>query len=147
MPLLGSLLRKTLVARFAQQMAMLLNTGIPFTEAIATARHGTRHRILAEELEAIQRAVEAGSDIAPALAKSRVFPPLVVHLVAVGQNAGELTEMLTQLKTGYQTEVNLAIGKFTAALEPALIVTLAGAIGFVIFATMMPILEATRVMQ
>ena len=147
LPLIGTLLRKMLVARFAQQMAMLLGTGIPFTEAVATVRRGTRHRILSDELEAIEGAVRAGSDIGPALANSQIFPPLVVHLVAVGQNTGELTEMLTQLRAGYETEVNLAISKFTAALEPALIVVLAGAIGFVIFATMMPILEATRVMQ
>ena len=147
MPLAGPLVRKTLIARFAQQMAMLLGSGVPFVEALATVRRGTRHRILAEELQAIEGALQAGSDIAPALAKSRIFPPLVMHLVAVGQNTGELTAMLGQLKTGYQTEVNLAVGRFTTALEPALIVVLAGGIGFIIFATMMPILEATRVMQ
>ncbi len=147
LPLLGPLLGKTLIARFAQQTAALLASAVPFTEALATVRRGTRHRVLAEELQALERAVEAGSDLAPALAGSRVFPPLVVHLVGVGQNAGELPQMLEQLRQGYETEVDLAVSRFTAALEPALIIVLAGLIGFVIFATMMPILEATRGIQ
>lgn len=147
LPLIGSLLRKALVARFAQQMTVLLSTGVPFVEALATVRSQTRHRVLASELEEVERAVGAGSDIAPTLSGSRVFPPLVAHLVGVGQNAGELPEMLQQLRQGYEAEVELAVTRFTAALEPALIIVLAAMIGFIVFATMMPILEATRSMQ
>ena len=65
----------------------------------------------------------------------------------VGQNSGELTDMLTQLKVGYETEVRLAVAKTTAVLEPVLIVIMSAVVGFVVFATMMPILEATRAIQ
>jgi len=147
MPLVGPLTAKTLVARFAQQMAMLLASGVPFTEAVAVVRRGSRNLVLADELAGVAEAVQAGSDIAPTLSGSRIFPPLVARLVAVGQNTGELTEMLAQLKTGYETEVNLALTKFTAALEPLLIILMASGVGFVIFATLMPILEVTKVMQ
>ena len=147
MPLIGPLLGKTLVAQFAQMTAMLLRSGIPFVEAIETVTQSTRNRVLREELAAIRAAVEAGQDVAPTLEGSRVFPPLVRHLVAVGQETGELPAMLAQLESGYATEVRLAVGRFSAALEPLLIVILAGLIGFVVFATMMPILEATRVMN
>lgn len=146
-PLIGTLVRKTLVARFAQQMALLLSTGIPFVEAVRLVRAGTRNVVLADELAAIEQRVEAGADIAPALAGSRVFPPVVVQLVAVGQSAGELPAMLGELRTAYETEVNLALAKFTAALEPILIVLLAGMIGFIIFATILPILQASEVMR
>lgn len=146
LPLVGSLTAKAVVAQFAQMTVMLLRAGVPFVEAMGVVRRSIRNRVLADELEAIQAAVEAGSDIAPALRGSRVFPPLVIHLMAVGQEAGELPAMLEQLRTSYEKEVRLAIGKFTAALEPLLIVVLAAVIGFVIFATLMPILEATRVM-
>ena len=64
--------------------------------------------------------------------------------MAVGQDSGELTQMLSALRARYETEVNLAIEKFTAALEPLLIVLLASAVGFVVFACVMPILETTR---
>ena len=112
-----------------------------------TVGRSIRNRVLRGELARITSAVEAGSDIAPTLAGSRIFPPLVQHLVAVGQDTGELAEMLGQLKTGYETEVRLAVSRFTSALEPLLIIILAGLIGFVVFATMMPILEATRIVS
>ncbi|NOX59333.1 MAG: type II secretion system F family protein [Planctomycetes bacterium] len=146
-PIAGSLIQKTLVARFAQQMTMLLGSGVPFIEAIRIVRNAEHHTLLVEELGGIERAIEAGSDIAPTLANSRVFPPLVVHLVAVGQSAGELPQMLDELRIGYETEVKIALTKFTAALEPLLIVVMAALIGFVIFATVMPILQVTEVMR
>ena len=146
LPLVGVLLRKQLVARFAQQMSMLLSTGIPFVEALRTVRATTRNAVLDVELASVERAVEAGSDIAPTLDGSRVFPPLVARLVAVGQSSGELPETLAQLRAGYEAEVKVAVTRFTAALEPLLIVVMGAVVGFVIFATLMPILQATRVL-
>lgn len=145
LPLLGVLTRKTLTAQFAQIMSLLLRSGVPFVKAVGVARQSIPNEVLARELESVQRAVEAGSDIAPALTGSRIFPPLVVHLVSVGQNTGELEHMMEQLRHGYENEVRLAIARFTAALEPVLIIILASVVGFVVFATMMPILQATRV--
>lgn len=145
-PMIGVLLRKTLIARFAQQMSMMLASGIPFVEALRLVRKSARNVILADELGAMESAVEAGSDIAPTLAESRIFPPLVAQLLAVGQDAGELTEVLDQLRIGYETEVRLAVARFTAALEPLLIIFMAGVVGFIVFATVMPILQATRSM-
>ncbi len=144
LPLFGTLRQKSLVAQFAQQMNLLLRTGVPFVEAVRCVQAETKNLLLAEELTAMAQAVDSGSDIAPTMAKSRIFPPVVAHLVAVGQDSGELTAMLSELKTRYDTEVRLAMGKFTAALEPLLIVLLAGGVGFVVFACLMPILEATR---
>lgn len=145
-PLLGHLVARAVIAQFAQMTVLLLRAGVPFVEAMALVRQSVRNRVLGDELQALGAAIEAGSDIAPSLRGSRIFPPLVVHLVAVGQETGELTEMLEQLRAGYETEVRLALTRFTAAFEPLLIVVLAALIGFVIFATLMPILEATRVM-
>jgi type II secretory pathway component PulF len=144
LPLVGPLVRKSVVARFAQQMAILLKTGVPFVEAVRTVAVLTSNVVLADELATIGTAVESGSDIAPTMKDSRIFPPVVVHLVAVGQHGGTLTELLDELRIRYETEVRLAMDKFTAALEPALIVLLAAAVGFVVFACLMPILEATR---
>lgn len=147
MPLAGTLIRKNLIAQFAQMMSLLLRNGIPFLESIRLAKETTPQVVLEEELAQVEQAVERGSDIAPALADSRVFPPLVVHIFNVGQEAGELTDMLTQLRESYATEVRLAITKFTTVLEPLLIVLMSVAVGYVVFATMMPILEITKSMQ
>lgn len=146
-PVLGDLIAKALVARFAQQMAVLLKTGVPFLEAVRTVARLTQHRVLRDELAALGTSVEGGRELAASVSGSRVFPPVVVHLLAVGQDAGELPAMLAQLKTGYETEVRLALQRFVAVLEPLLIVLLAGGIGFVVFACLMPILEATRTIQ
>jgi len=144
LPILGPLIKKTVVAQFCQQMSILLRTGIPFVEAAESVARLTRNVLLAEELSAMAQAVESGSDIAESIEDSRIFPPVVTHLMAVGQDSGELTEMFGELRLRYDTEVRLAIDKFTAALEPLLIVVLASAVGFVVFACLMPILEATR---
>ncbi len=146
-PLLGPLIRKAVISRFAQAMSLLLGSGVPFVESLRLVTRNTQHLILARELEQMETAIQNGSDIAPTLADSRVFPPSVVHVVAVGQESGELTKMLVQLRDAYGTEVSLAIGKFTATLEPVLIVVMSAVVGFIVFATMMPILEVTRTLQ
>lgn len=143
-PVLGPLLRKAIVARFAQQTALLLKTGIPFVDAIRSVCGQTRNLVLISELNRVADAVESGSDIAPMLVGSRIFPPVVAQLVAVGQDSGELTEMLAELRDRFDEEVQLALGRFATILEPLLIVILATVIGFVVFACLMPILEATR---
>lgn len=146
LPVVGALIGKMVVARFAQQMCLLLKTGIPFVDAVRTVRYMTSHLVLQKELEALERSVESGSAIAASVENSAVFPPVVVHLLAVGQDTGELPAMLGQLKESYESEVKLALQKFTAALEPLLIIILASVVGFIVFACLMPILEATRVM-
>ena len=144
LPLLGPLIQKNTVAQFAQRMSLLLGTGVPFLDAVITVKALTRNLVLADELSTMAQSVESGGRIAATIADSRIFPPVVAHLVSVGQDTGELPAMLAQLKDSYQTEVRLAITRFTAALEPLLIVVLATMVGFVVFACLMPILEATR---
>ena len=147
LPLAGILIRKGIISQFAQMMSLLLRTGVPFVEALRLARRNSRHLVLEAELGRMEEAVRRGSDIAPTLEHSAIFPPLVVHIVNVGQASGELTEMLNQLKQGYEIELRLAIGRFTAALEPALIVAMSAVVGLVVFATMMPILEVSASIQ
>lgn len=144
LPLLGTLVRKTLVARFAQQMGVMLAAGVPFVEALAIVRKTAGHAVLVDELQQVEQAVVAGSDIAPALRDSRVFPPLVAHLIAVGQRSGELPVVLNQLRVGYEAEVRVAVTRFTTALEPILIIAMAAVVGFIVLATLLPILQVTR---
>ena len=144
LPLVGGLLRKNAVAQMAQVMAILIKTGVPFLDALRLFRAGTRNSLLAGELEAMETALERGSDLAPALAGSVVFPPLALHVLNVGQRSGALPEMLHQLREGYEDEVRLAVEKFTAVLEPMMIIVMSVIVGFIVMATLMPILEATR---
>ena len=146
-PVAGDLLRKSWIAHVTLLLALLLRANVRFIEALRIIRQGLRQRVLADELQRLEAAVEAGSDIAPPLEDSLVFPPLAVHVLAIGQNTGELPRMLDQLREGYDSEVTVATTRFLAILEPALVLIMASVIGFVLYASLLPILEATRAIQ
>jgi type IV pilus assembly protein PilC len=90
--------------------------------------------------------VQAGRDIGDALATTGVFPPLVALIFNVGQQTGKLEDMLDRLAEGYERQVASATSRLTAAIEPILIVVLAVFVGFILFATILPILEAGNVL-
>jgi len=96
-------------------------------------------------MDAYERAVTAGRDVAAPLAESGVFSPLVVQMLAVGQRSGELESMLERLAETYDLEVSTATQRLTAVLEPVVIVVLAVVVGFIAFATILPILEVSHV--
>jgi len=145
-PLVGELVRKETIARLAVILAALLRSGVVFLQALTVARNTVRNEVFREELGRCERAVTAGRDIAPALQGSAVFPPMMVKMLAVGQQAGELEGMLEQLAVAYEHQVETATQRLTAVLEPALIIALAMLVGFVAFATVLPILEASHVL-
>lgn len=146
-PLVGSLIQKSLLAQFANSVSLLLHTGVPFLEAIQLMQKGTKNLLLKLELDRLSSLVNRGCELGPVLQASVVFPPVVARIMHVGQQTGELPKMLDQLSEAYTIEVHLAVEKFLAVLEPLLIVALAIAVGYVVFATMMPILEITRSFQ
>lgn len=146
-PVLGDLLKKSWIARISLMLATMLRSDVRFTEALRTVRRGLPHRLYADELAALEQAIEAGAGIADPLRDSRLIPPLVTHLLAVGQESGELPRMLDEVRSSCEQHVQLALTRFLAVLEPALILVLAAVIGLVVFATLLPILETTRIVQ
>jgi len=145
-PLVGDLVLKESVSRLAVVLAALLRSGVVFVEAVRITRATMRNAALAEALQRCEAAVAAGADIAAPLERAKVFPPMVVQMLAVGQQAGELEQMLEQLAAAYSQHVETATARLTAVLEPLLIVILAVVVGFVAFATILPILEASNVL-
>lgn len=145
-PMLGSLLRKQAISRVAFVLSTLMRSGIVYLTAMEYAAKATKNVVLQEALMRSAEAVQAGQDIGPALADGKVMPPLVVHVFSVGQQSGRLEEMLERLSEGYDREVSIASSRFASILEPMLIVTLAVFVGFILFATMLPILEAGNVL-
>lgn len=145
LPVYGGLVRTAWLARIAGLLALLLRVDVRFTTALALLRRSLPHRLYAEALERLEKALEAGVEIAAPLRGSRLIPPLVTQLLALGQASGELPAMLEQLRAHYERELSLATARFLALLEPMLILVLALLIGFVVFATLLPILEATKV--
>jgi len=127
-------------------LAALLRSGLPFVEAVRITRQTLRNRIFRLAMDDYEAAVTAGRDVAAPLASSGVFSPMVVQMLAIGQEAGQLEDMLQQLADAYDLQVATATQRLAAVLEPFLIVLLAILVGSIAFATILPILEATNVL-
>jgi general secretion pathway protein F len=147
LPILGELIRKQAIVRIAVVMETLLRSGVVFLKATQVAQRITRNVIMRDALARCEKAVTAGSDISLALEHTGAFPPLVVQVFAVGQQSGRLEEMLQKLADDYDQDVAAASQRFAALLEPILIILLALVVLLIALATMLPILEASDVLQ
>jgi len=146
LPILGPLAKKQEIARAAVIVSTLMKNGIPFVESAGIAARASRNVLLKESLETMCLNVQSGRDIGEALEETRIFPPMVVQIFTVGQQTGKLEEMLDRLANGYERQVASATDRLTAAIEPILIVCLSIFVGFILFATILPILEAGNVL-
>lgn len=145
LPLVGDLVRKQAVVRIAIVMAALLRSGVVFVRAVHIAQKSTKNLVLRDALARCESAVTSGRDIGESLAETRAFPPLVVQIFAVGQQSGRLEEMLERLAADYDRQLNTASQRLTAVLEPLFILVMVVLVGFIAFATILPMLEAANV--
>jgi type II secretory pathway component PulF len=145
LPVIGSLLLKQSTARIAMIVGLLCKGGVMLTDAIRLAAQSTSNTVLREALLSVEKEMEAGEDVAAAMERKRVFPPLVVRFFAVGQDSGKLEEMLQRLAHDYNKQVATSSARLTALVEPILILILAVGVGFLLLATILPILEAGNV--
>ncbi len=145
-PLLGDLIRKQAIARMSMVMATLLKSDLPFVRAVRIAQRTVHNRVLRGALETCEQAVIGGRDISVALEHTGAFPPLVIQVFAVGQASGRLEQMLEDLAADYDTQVEISTNRLTTLLEPLMMILLAIVVGFIAFATILPILEAGDVL-
>ncbi len=141
LPLFGDLFKKQAISRFAVTLSTLLKTGVPILEAIKIVREIVGNAVLARVLDNLHSAILEGADISTPLKRSGIFPPAVGYMIAVGEQSGELETVLDRLSESYEQEVELSTEKLTAALEPILIVLMATAVGFIVMAIVLPMLE------
>ncbi len=146
LPLIGPMAIKQGVARIAMIIATLSRSGVELTRAVELAERSTGNVIFKKALRTCGQRIAAGEEFADALEQSEAFPPLAVRVFSVGQQSGTLDEMLFRLADDYDTQVATASARLTALLEPALILVLAAMVGFLLLATILPILEAGNVM-
>ena len=140
-PVIGELFKKTAVSRFAVSMSTLLKSGVPVLEALKIVRDIVGNEVLADVLDTVQKRIVEGTDIAGPLKKSGVFPPVVGYMIAVGEQSGQLEQMLDQVASAYDEEVAVQTQKVTSLLEPLLIVAMAVVVGFIVISVMLPILK------
>lgn len=146
MPLFGSMSRRQTISRLAGTMATLMRSGIEYIPAAEIAARSANSLVFRQALLAANETIAAGQDIGTALEQTRVFPPLVIHVFSVGQASGRLEEMLDRLAADYSRQVKNLSQRLASVLEPILILVLAVFVGFILFATLLPILEAGNVL-
>ena len=144
LPLFGPMLRMVAVARFANTLSTLLASGVPILSAMDIVRKVVNNRILADVIEKVRVNVSEGDSIAEPLRKSKQFPPLVTHMIAVGEKSGELEAMLTKVSETYNQQVETKIETLTSLLEPVMIVVMVVVIGSIIMSVMLPIFQMSN---
>jgi general secretion pathway protein F len=141
LPLVGDLLIKIEVARFSRTLGTLLSNGIPLLAALAAVKDTVSNNVVAEGLDAARERLQAGQGLSKPLMAQGIFPPLAVHMVAVGEETGRLDEMLTRVADVYDREVAMAVKRMLALLEPVMILGLGLVIGGIIISILLAILK------
>jgi type IV pilus assembly protein PilC len=144
LPVLGPLFIKAAMSRFASIFAILQASGVPVLEGLRVLAGALDNMAIAREFEKIRTRVEEGRGLAGPLGYAKYFTPMVINMVAVGEESGNLDEMLKEVSTHYDDEVAYAIGKLSGALGPLLIVGLAAVIGFFAMAIFLPMWDLTK---
>ncbi|MCK8496240.1 MULTISPECIES: type II secretion system inner membrane protein GspF [Myxococcus] len=146
-PVVGNLVRLLSISRFARTLSTLLKSGVPLLAAMDIVKAVMTNTVLAEVVEKARDSIREGESIANPLKRSGEFPPLVYHMVAIGERSGQLEEMLTNVADNYETQVNVRIGALTSLLEPLLIVVMGAVIAFVALSILMPILQVNSAIR
>ena len=143
LPLVGRLVRLLAISRFSRTLSTLLAGGLPITRALQTAGEVAGNRVLAEAIEAARHSITEGASVARPLRMSGEFPPLVTHMIEVGEQSGELEDMLAKVSDTYEEQVETTVTRVTALLEPFLILIMVGIVMVIILATLVPLLQLT----
>jgi len=139
--LVGPLVRMVAVGRFARILGTLLHGGVPLLQALEIVKFLLGNEVLIKVVDKARVSIREGESIAAPLEKSGQFPPLVTRMIAVGERSGHLEEMLENVAQAYETEVELKLNRLTTLMEPLLILSMGGIVGFIVFSILMPILE------
>lgn len=138
-PVLGDLLLKVAVARFCRTLGTLTASGVPILEGMEITARTAGNLVIQNAILKAREAVEQGRNISAPLSETKVFPPMVIHMVAVGEATGALDNMLAKVADFYEDEVDNAVAALTSLMEPIMIAILGGIIGFIVIAMYMPI--------
>ena len=145
MPIFGKLIHKTALARFSHTMSALTRTGVPILQAMEIVADTAGNAVVAEAVMQSRASVSEGESIAKPMAGSKVFPPMVVQMVAVGEETGALDTMLEKVGNFYEAEVEAMVEGLTSLIEPLLIVMIGGVVGGMLIALYMPMFNLVSI--
>jgi type IV pilus assembly protein PilC len=141
LPVIGDLLRKVAVARFSQNMAILLSSGVPILDGLAITARTSGNKIVEKAIMDSRLSISQGKTVAEPLKESRIFPPMVCQMVAVGENTGGLDTMLKKVAELYEEEVDDAVANLTALMEPMIMIVLGVILGGLVISMYLPIFQ------
>lgn len=144
MPVFGFLVRMLAVARFTRTLGTLLSSGVQLLSALDIVKNIVNNGVMAKAIEDAREAIREGEAIANPLRRSGQFPPIVIHMIAIGEKSGQLEPMLFKVAESYETQVEVRVGMLTSLLEPVMILIMGGVVGFIVFSILMPILQLNQ---
>ncbi len=144
-PVFGQLFRKTAIVRFSGTLSTLITSGVPILQALDICRETSGNEVVTRALTDVYESVKEGESIHEPLSKCKVFPPLVVHMVAVGEETGAIDQMLTKVSEAYEREVDDTVNALTSILEPVLIVFLGVIVGAIVIALYLPLFNIPKI--
>jgi type IV pilus assembly protein PilC len=146
-PVFGSLFQKSSLSRFSSTLAMLLHSGVPILGALDIVSDTVNNRVLAKAVTDVQNSVREGESIAKPLSKHAVFPPMVVQMIAVGEETGQVDIMLEKVAQFYDQEVEASVDALTSLIEPILIAVIGMFVGAAVIALYMPMFNIIKVIH
>ena len=147
LPLVGDVIRKTAISRFSRTLGTLVTSGVPILQALNITRETAGNMVIANAISQVHDSVKEGESIVQPLEASGVFPPMVISMIDVGEETGQLPEMLLKIADVYDDEVDNAVAGLTAALEPIMIVFLAVIVGTIVIALFTPLISIIQGLQ
>ena len=146
-PIIGKLLQKVFIARFARTLSTLVKSGVPILSSLEIVAKTSGNKVVEQAVMAARASIKEGENIADPLAHSKVFPPMVTRMIAVGEKTGELEKMLTKIADFYESEVDAAITALTSLIEPMVIAVLGVVIGGIVIALFLPIFKISTLVS
>jgi len=141
LPIMGDLIRKVAVARFSQNMSILLTSGVPILDGLAITAKTAGNKVVEKAIMNARISISQGRTVAEPLTESKIFPPMVCQMVAIGENTGALDAMLKKVADFYEEEVDNAVANLTSLMEPLIMVVLGVILGGLVISMYLPIFQ------
>ena len=140
-PAFGSLVTKNAISRFTRTLGTLMHAGVPVLQALNIVKETVGNEVVSKAISTVHDAVKEGENMAPPIASSKIFPPMVVSMVEVGEETGALPDMLTKIADSYDDDIDNAVASITSIIEPVMIIFLALIVGTIVVALFMPLMS------
>lgn len=144
LPIFGKLLRMITISRFSRTLATLLNSGVPLLVSMDIVKNIVSNVVLQRAIEETKNSVKEGASVAEPLKQSGEFPPIVTHMIAIGEKTGQMEKMLERIADSYDTQVDTTVSSLMTLLEPIMILVMAVIVAFIVMSILLPILQLNQ---